>query len=169
MSPAVLEALLEGRRREAEEQLGLSLPDGWPDQRDEPFLRLRLEQMQRDPGTQPWLVRALVLRGERQMVGHAGFHGPPGAHGLRPGAVEVGYTVHAPFRGRGYATEATVALMEWAEARGIRHFVASVGPSNEPSLAIVGKLGFVQTGDQWDEEDGLELVFELIRSAEPGG
>jgi hypothetical protein len=33
--------------------------------------------------------------------------------------------------------------------------------ANAPSLAIVRRLGFVQTGEYWDDEDGLELVFEL--------
>jgi hypothetical protein len=28
-------------------------------------------------------------------------------------------------------------------------------------LNLIGKLGFRQTGDQWDDVDGLELVFEL--------
>ena len=97
------------------------------------------------------------------MVGHAGFHGPPGVNGPeQPEAVELGYTVFPEFRGRGLATEAARALMDWArEAHGVSHFIASVAPGNKPSLAIVGKLGFVQTGEQWDEEDGLELVFEL--------
>jgi ribosomal-protein-alanine N-acetyltransferase len=36
-----------------------------------------------------------------------------------------------------------------------------VAPDNERSLNLIGKLGFRQTGDQWDDEDGLELVFEL--------
>ena len=97
------------------------------------------------------------------MVGHAGFHGPAGTNGPQaPGALEIGYTVLPPFRGRGYATEAVVALMDWARSEhGIAVFIASVSPGNEPSLAIVRKLGFAQTGEQWDEEDGLELVFEL--------
>jgi RimJ/RimL family protein N-acetyltransferase len=52
--------------------------------------------------------------------------------------------------------------MGWAtSAHGIRRFVASVSPTNQPSLAIVRKLGFLQTGVQWDGEDGEELVFEL--------
>jgi RimJ/RimL family protein N-acetyltransferase len=80
------------------------------------------------------------------MVGHAGFHGPPGTGGLPPGKAELGYTVFPTFRGHGYATEAAIALMEWAESRGIRRFAASV-----------------RTGRQWDKEDGLELVFELDR------
>ena len=53
--------------------------------------------------------------------------------------------------------------MRRAEERGVKRFVASVAPSNEPSLAIVRKLGFVQTGERMDDEDGLELVFELER------
>jgi hypothetical protein len=56
---------------------------------------------------------------------------------------------------------AVVALMAWARERSIDHFIASVSPDNEPSLVLIRKLGFVQTGDQWDDEDGLELVFEL--------
>ena len=121
--------------------------------------------MLRDPGAQKWLVRALVRRRDATMIGHAGFHGPPGSNGLAADKVELGYTVFPAFRGRGYATEAAVALMEWAAREGARRFVASVGPGNEPSLAVVRKLGFVQTGEQWDEENGLELVFELDRSA----
>ncbi len=139
------------------------MPAGWPDEHDAGFLRLRADQMRRTPKWQPWLVRALVVRAESRMIGHAGFHGPPGVNGpAKPDAVELGYTVFPEFRGHGYATEAARALLDWArEAHDIRHFVASVAPGNEPSLAIVRKLGFVQTGEQWDKEDGLELVFEL--------
>jgi [ribosomal protein S5]-alanine N-acetyltransferase len=164
LSPEVVAALLDGRHDDAESELAVRLPDGWPNEDVEGFLRLRLGQMRREPESQEWLVRALVLQSDREMVGHAGFHGPPGTGGLAPGKAELGYTVFPSFRGHGYATEAAVALMDWAASKGVRHFVASVGPWNEPSLAIVRKLGFVQTGEQWDEEDGLELVFELDRA-----
>jgi [ribosomal protein S5]-alanine N-acetyltransferase len=163
LSPAIIESLLDGRRDAAAGLVGATLPDDWPGRADVGFLRLRLRQMRQDAEVEPWLVRALVLREPgRPMVGHAGFHGPPGVNGPRhPDAVEVGYNVFPPYRGRGLATEAVVALMEWALAeRGVHRFVASVAPGNEPSLAIVRRLGFVQTGEQWDEEDGLELVFE---------
>jgi RimJ/RimL family protein N-acetyltransferase len=163
LSPGVVEAILDGRLEEAESQLDFAFPDDFPDDDLTGFLRLRLGQMQRDPASQKWLVRALVLRDDGTMVGHAGFHGPPGTTGLNPDKAELGYTVFPAFQGRGYATEAAVALMDWAHGEGIDRFVASVGPSNEPSLAIVHKLGFVQTGEHWDEEDGLEHVYELDR------
>jgi RimJ/RimL family protein N-acetyltransferase len=169
LSRQVLEALLDGRRGDAEAGLSVPLPTEWLDRELESFLRLRLGQMQRDSESQPWLVYGVVRRRDRRMIGHAGFHGPPGSWGIGPGKVELGYTILPPYRGRGYATEAAEALMSWAGSQGIRRFVASVSPENQPSLAIVRKLGFVQTGKQWDEEDGLELVFELDRSAGPPG
>jgi RimJ/RimL family protein N-acetyltransferase len=53
-------------------------------------------------------------------------------------------------------------MLAWARREhAVRQFVASVGPTNVPSLALVRRMGFAQTGVQWDEEDGEELVFEL--------
>jgi ribosomal-protein-alanine N-acetyltransferase len=163
MSRELIEALVDGRRDEARRLLDAEIADGWPDDHDARFLRLRSEEMERESEVRQWLLRAVLLPGpERVMVGHAGFHGPPGRNGPgKPEALEVGYTIFAAFRGRGYATEAVAALLDWARReRGIRQFIASVGPENAPSLAVVRKLDFVQTGEQWDDEDGLELVFE---------
>jgi [ribosomal protein S5]-alanine N-acetyltransferase len=166
MSPELVAGVIAPPHDEMRDVEGIEIPAGWPDRHDEGFLLLRQRQMLEDPGVQEWLVRALVLRKQgRPLIGHIGFHGPPGTNGpRRENAVEIGYTVFEPFRRRGYATEAVEALLGWAEReRGIRHFVASVAPSNEPSLAIVRRLGFRRTGSQWDREDGLELVFELER------
>jgi [ribosomal protein S5]-alanine N-acetyltransferase len=161
LSPRFLTAILAGRRVDAESALGLDVPDAWPDEHDVRFLRLRLRQVTEDPAREEWLPRAIALDG--LMVGHIGFHGPPGVNGpQKPGALEVGYTVFEPFRRRGYATEAVEAILDWArEEHGVRHFVASIGPGNVPSLALVSRLGFRETGTQWDDEDGEELVFEL--------
>jgi RimJ/RimL family protein N-acetyltransferase len=160
----VLDDLVEGRREQAAETIDARIPEWWPDEHDAGFLRFRRDQAARDPGTRDWLVRAVVRRDSREMIGHAGFHGPPGVNALKdPGAVEVGYTVFPDHRGQGYATEAVESLIGWASERGIRTFVASVGPQNEPSLAIVRKLGFVHVGEHWDDEDGRELEFRLHR------
>jgi len=163
MTPEFVAAVLEGRREEAASLIGVELPDEFPSEGEKGFLGLRLRQMREDERFRTWCPHAVVLGG--QMIGHAGWHGPPGINSKHADdAVEFGYRIFPPYRGRGYATQAATMLMDQARHRaGIRHFVLSVGPQNEPSLAIVRKLGFVRTGEQMDEEDGLELVFELRR------
>jgi RimJ/RimL family protein N-acetyltransferase len=160
LSPAFLEAVISGRRTEAERIAGLSLPVGWPDEVDARWLRIRLEEMQK-PGWQTWLVRAMMAIGDRRMVGHIGFHGPPD----EIGRAEMGYTVFAEYRRRGYAAEAAMGMMDWACARhGVTRFYLAISPDNAPSLAMAAKLGFARIGEQMDEEDGLEYVFELVVS-----
>jgi [ribosomal protein S5]-alanine N-acetyltransferase len=164
LSPAFLRASLEGRLDEAERLLGAVLPPDWPGDRAR-TVRWRLDDLTVNPGAQPWLLRAIVLREpERTMIGHTGFHDPPGPEGK----VEVGYSIRPEYRRRGYAVEAVEALFAWARREhGIQRFVASVGPWNEPSLGLVRKMGFVQTGVQMDEYDGEELVFGLDRRGSP--
>jgi RimJ/RimL family protein N-acetyltransferase len=164
MSPSFIAALLEERRSEAESLAGVKLPDGWPDAHDRRFLAFRLRQMRDQPELEPWFVYGVVLPDqERPLIGHAGFHGPLGTNAIKAAdALEVGYTIFEPYRRRGYATEVVRALIGWASReQDIHHFVASIAPENVPSLALVKRLGFEQTGRHWDEEDGEELEFEL--------
>jgi RimJ/RimL family protein N-acetyltransferase len=158
LSPEMIEALLDGRR----DELSFAVPEAWPDDHDRRFLAFRLRQTGEDPGRAPWLVRAIVLPESRTMIGHIGFHGPPGVNARRePEALEVGYTVFPEHRRQGYATEAVRALLAWAREQGVDHFIASVAPQNEPSLRLVRRLGFTEVGRHWDNEDGEELEFEL--------
>lgn len=163
MTPEFVEAVLEGRREEAAALLDAEIPDEFPSEHDRGFLGLRLRQMREDDRFLTWCPYAVVLGG--RMIGHAGYHGPPGINSTQnPEAVEYGYQIFPDHRGRGYATKAATMLMDLAEERaGIHHFVLSVSPDNDPSLAIVRKLGFVRTGKQMDDEDGLEHIFELTR------
>ena len=164
MSPAFLEALLTGRRSDAERLLGVPIPEEWPGEILH-AAKLRRDQMRADPSTQPWLLRAMVLRTTHPLaVGSINFHAPPDARG----AVEVGYSTLEPYRRRGYAREAVLAFFGWARHQGARTFVASVSPGNDPSLGLIRSLGFEQTGEQWDDIDGLELVFEVDASAVRG-
>jgi RimJ/RimL family protein N-acetyltransferase len=164
LGPEVLSASLAGDRKRAASLIEATLPPEWPGWADH-VMRLRAEQLATDPSTQPWLLRAIVLREPgRPIVGHIGFHAPPDAEGR----VEVGYAIRPEYRRRGYALEAVQALFAWAEREhGVQRFLASVSPSNQPSLRLIAKLGFHQIGTQWDDLDGEESVFELRRDAAP--
>lgn len=64
-------------------------------------------------------------------------------------------------RRQGFASEAISALFDWAHTtHGITRFIASISPDNEPSLRLAQQFGFEQVGEQMDEIDGLEHVFE---------
>lgn len=156
MTEPFIERVLAGDGAVAERALDVRMPrEGWGAD-DEFVLRLRLEQMRSEPAVAPWLLRAIVAP-DRTMLGHAGFHGPPD----ESGAVELGYTVFEPFRRQGIAAAAATCLMRWAEREhGVSRFRISVGVENEPSLAMGARLGFRRTGEQMDEIDGLEYIFE---------
>ena len=162
LPPGLLEAIARGDANVVARRLDAAVPDGWTDTIP---AQERLEQLAADPNEQPWLVRAVVLRATRQVVGNVGFHGPPDDKGR----VEIGYGVVPSRRRRGYAREAVAGLADWAFATGqARVCVASVSPRNAASLALVRSLGFRQVGEQIDEIDGLELVFERALPLEPG-
>ena len=119
---------------------------------------MRARQLRDRPQDAAWLIRPIVRADTREAIGYLNFHAGPDDQGM----VEIGYTLLPTARGQGYALEAVRAALDWARrVRQIRHFRASVAPDNERSLKLIGKLGFVQTGEQWDPEDGLEHVFEL--------
>jgi RimJ/RimL family protein N-acetyltransferase len=157
LPPGAVRRLLGGDRAGASGVLGLSLPEEFPAGRDDGFLQVQLRQMEADPGGRGWCVRAMVRKGDSTVIGSCGFHGPPKA----VGRAEIGYTVFQTFRSRGYATEAADALIEWARHTGERTIFASVAPTNGPSIAVLKKLGFRHVGEQMDEIEGRELVFEL--------
>jgi len=158
MHPDAVACLAAGDRAGAEAALALRLPVGWPEPSDLGWLGYRRGQMEKDPGVRLWLMRAVVVRSEPgQMIGNIGFHGRP-----VDGKAEIGYEISPPQRRRGYASEAVRALIEWARREhGVQGFIASVSPGNAASRGLISKLGFERTGQQWDDEDGLELVFQL--------
>jgi RimJ/RimL family protein N-acetyltransferase len=158
-----LRASLAGDRARAETLVGLRLAEDWPDLPD--VLAMRLGQLEANPAWEPWLTRLIELRAERRAVGVIGFHGPPGGEWLRevaPGGVEFGYTLHADWRRRGFALEASQALIAWATTTaGVRSFVLSITAVNEASAALARKLGFSRVGAWTHPVRGPEDVYRL--------
>ncbi len=115
---AAMDALLAGQHGRVEAMLRFSVAASFPEEGDLEMLRFRRAQLAATPSWGPWLIRGIVRREDRTMVGLATFHGPPGINELGvPNAAEVGYTVNEQFRNRGYATETASAMLRWANRR----------------------------------------------------
>ncbi len=153
-----LEAMLAGDLERAGAITGVPLPEFFiTDKAAQSLWRYRRDQILREPASAPWLARAVVGDPAGTVVGHAGFHGAPDAAGM----VEIGYTIRPEYRRLGYGRAAVAALLrEAAASPAVRVVRATISPDNVASLALARSFGFVQVGDQWDDEDGLELVFE---------
>ena len=94
---------------------------------------------------------ALVLLTEDKVIGASGFKGPPDAEGV----VEIGYAVAPGYQGRGYATEAAQALIEYAMSTGlVRAVRAHTLPKSNPSTRVLEKCGFNFLGEVIDPQDG---------------
>jgi ribosomal-protein-alanine N-acetyltransferase len=156
LPPAALRALIDADLDAASAAAGERLSEFI---RDEKWLwEIRAEQIARDPASAEWVARVAVAEPDAVVVGHGGFHGSPDADGM----VEVGYSVDPAYRRRGHARAMLAALIERARSEpGVRVVRASISPENAASLATIAGFGFVRVGEQWDEQDGLELVFEL--------
>ena len=102
---------------------------------------------------------SIVERASRSAVGGCAFKGPPDASGV----VEVAYGIDAPHRGRGFATEATGALVAFALASGLVQLVrAHTKPDNAASARVLAKCGFRQIGEVIDPEDGQVSRWEQV-------
>lgn len=126
---------------------------------EEWLMRVRQQQIREDPSAEPWLLRPIALQApESVAIGLFNFHGPPDDMGY----AEVGYGLQPEYRGQGYAIEAVRAMLDWAAAEfDVRRFRAAIAPDNARSQNLVAKLGMTRTGAQWDELDGLELLYTV--------
>ena len=119
----------------------------------------RAVQVSADPVAADWVTGVIVALDLGGLpVGRAGFHAPPDERGM----VEIGYSIDPSYRRRGYARAAFVALLSRAiQDPTVRAVRVSIAPDNEASMAVVAPFGFVKVGEEWDDEDGLEYVYEL--------
>lgn len=119
--------------------------------------RRRSRQCEQDPAAAAWVTGIIWDEHRRLAVGRAGFHGPPDA----TGTVEIGYAVDPAYRRRGYARAALAALLDRAAREpAVRTVRVSIRPDNVASYRLAARYGFREIGEQWDDEDGREIVYE---------
>jgi RimJ/RimL family protein N-acetyltransferase len=76
--------------------------------------------------------------------------------------IEIGFGIVSVFQNQGFGKELLLGMWKMITARpDVRTLRYTVSPDNEASLHIIRKLRFALAGEQMDEEDGLELIYEL--------
>ena len=155
-----LDAIADGDASPVASALDAAITPAWVDE-VRWLAAFRAKQLRERPQDRPWLLRPIIRTESgqpREVIGYLNFHAPRTNTAWRRSATRCCRAA----RGQGYALEAVRAAFGWAtRAHGVRRFRASVAPDNERSLNLIGKLGFVRTGEQWDERDGLEWVYQL--------
>ncbi|OEJ23575.1 GNAT family N-acetyltransferase [Streptomyces agglomeratus] len=162
LSAKALRALADGDLASGSAEAGVALDEHFVCDRARHIFGYRADQLAEDPSAAPWITRAAVSESDGAVVGDAGFHGPPD----EDGTVEVGYSVVPRYRRQGYGRAMLTALLVRAAAEpGVRTVRATIRSDNTASLATMAGFGFTRVGEQGNERDGLEIVFEVPADA----
>jgi [ribosomal protein S5]-alanine N-acetyltransferase len=137
--PEEIEALIAGEVRCVELASGFKyLPD---DPNRGVDLGWHLRALQADNNQLPWRIRVIVERSSNTVVGSINLKGPPD----NDGDVEIGWGLNEQARGKGYATEAAAAVIEWAfQQPGVRSVSATVPDGNNASECVARRLGLTR-------------------------
>jgi RimJ/RimL family protein N-acetyltransferase len=121
-----------------------SVPAGWPPEHHERgVIEWILNALDTLAPNDPWRFYYIVLNDSSTLIGTCGFKQPPD----KTGCVEVGYSVLEQYRCRGIASEAVMALMSLAFAKGASEVAAETFPSLLPSLRVMQKCGMTDVGE----------------------
>ena len=121
-------------------------------------LKHRIPRVQKDPNFAEIGLILAIAKNSRILVGSAGFHDNPNETGM----IEIGFGIVPQMQGLGYGQELLIGMWRMiAKNPMVRTLRYTVTPENSSSLHIIRKMEFLQIGEQIDEEDGLELIFEL--------
>jgi [ribosomal protein S5]-alanine N-acetyltransferase len=105
----------------------------------EQMLIAAIDRAKAEPRVEYYL--AITTLPSDQMIGFARL----GLNGVK--AAKLGYAVRADSWGKGYATKAAHALVNFGfTVLGLHRISAAIGPDNAPSQAVVKRLGFSLEG-----------------------
>lgn len=109
-----------------------------------------------------WGCFAVTPRESDRLIGFCGFARPP----ERPGIVELIYAFRPEHWGKGYATEAAGAMLEFGFREcGLTRIEATVDPPNLASKRVLEKIGM--THERTGREGDIEVDYYAIERTQP--
>jgi ribosomal-protein-alanine N-acetyltransferase len=134
--------------------LDAHVPEEWPGPDLEEILPFLDDALDEQAERGHWIT-IILHTADRTLIGSAGFKDLPDEFGT----VELGYGLVPAYRGRGYATEAARALIDWAFAHpAVRRATAECLRDNDASIRVLERLGMRRVG-----RDGDLLQWELLQ------
>ena len=165
LDAAALEALVALAPTSVERRLEVRFPTPYaPPPLMEDALPTMLQRVRDAAAVHWWRPWLLARASDGQVVGGAGFAGPPDAYG----ALQIGYAVYEHHQRQGYAPEAAGALIDWAwRQAGVTCVRATIPPWHEPSLSVARRLGMRHVGEGHDDEVGVTHIYEISAPSKP--
>ena len=118
----------------------------------------RVPQVKVDQSVNKWFVRWIVLKETAEVIGSTSFHGVPDSDGM----MEIGLGIEEPFQNKGYAKESLKGMWSWvSQFPQVKTLRYTVSPDNLPSIAVINYFGFEYKGQQIDDIDGPENIYEM--------
>lgn len=118
------------------------------------IVRRMTQRLYRAGSRGSWMI---VSGGE--VVGLASYKQPPDPAGV----VEIGYGVAPEHRGRGHATRAVTAMLEYARTDpSVCAVRAETAVANTASQRALERNGFTQYGTGNDPDDGPMLLWKIV-------
>ena len=121
-------------------------------------LAWRVPQVKINPEVNKWFVRWAVLRSTQEVIGSSSFHGAPNETGM----MEIGLGVETAFQRQGFGREILQGMWGWVVTEpGVKTLRYTVSPTNTASIALINSFGFENIGEQMDEIEGPESIYEM--------
>jgi [ribosomal protein S5]-alanine N-acetyltransferase len=159
ITPSLLD-IQEGAPQLLGESIGATIPSCWPNIDWEPHVYAFIRrQWQFHPQTIGWHRYALLPEGERFTL-----IGSLGSHPLNETDAELGYGILEPWQNRGFATEATLGLIEYLFCSGRQRIRAQTFPHLIASQRVMQKCGMKPAGD--GDEPGT-ICYAISREEVP--
>ncbi len=121
-------------------------------------LPYRIPRVKLNPEFAEIAIVLAIEKATKEIVGSAGFHDFPDDEGM----IEIGFGIVPERQNHGFGKELLHGMWgEIVKRPDVKTLRYTVSPTNEPSMHIIKSSGFALVGEQIDEEDGLELIYEM--------